>query len=75
MSDMNEWQIAQTAPVGEVVIVANAKTGFVGSGFAEWMDGVPIPRWVVMDQNGFGRGKVTHWRPFPAPPDPAEGRS
>jgi hypothetical protein len=60
-----EWQPIKTAPVGPAILLANDKTGVVCAGYGEWMDGVPRPRFVGVDDSGFGRFNATHWMPFP----------
>jgi hypothetical protein len=60
-----DWQPIRTDPIGPSIILANEKTGTVCAGYGEWMDGVPVPRFVGMDDTGFGRFKATHWTPFP----------
>lgn len=62
----NGWRPIRTAPVGETILLCNAETGLVSAGYGEWFN-APMPRWIITDQSGFARAKMTHWQPLPAP--------
>jgi hypothetical protein len=65
---MTEWQPIKTAPVGPLVLLANAETQTVEPGYGEWF-AAPMPRWVTVSPEGIGRFKATHWMPLPPPPE------
>lgn len=68
------WQPIETAPVGDVILLCNAKHKYVCTGYGEWMalPQINLPRWISCDPNGVGRFKPTHWMPLPQPPEVAE---
>lgn len=64
---MIDWLPISTAPVGPTVLLANDKAKEVTIGYGEWFS-APMPRWISVNPEGFGRWKATHWAPLPEPP-------
>lgn len=65
-----EWQPIKTAPIGPTIMLANETTGYVCTGYGEWMKlpKITLPRFISCDPEGMGRFKATHWMPLPEPP-------
>jgi hypothetical protein len=63
------WMDIKTAPVGEIVIMANLETGNVAAGYGEWTKTVGAPpRYLALDESGLGFFKPTHWCRMPVIP-------